>query len=110
MQTSWMYQPDGPAGHTSWTNQLDGPAGQTSSFYMKPWPVRIFEDFPLSLYSVAASESDESLVFTLSSYGMSTSCPEIQLPDYNMHNFFLVLLVMPNTTDWSIIIGHSGHQ
>ena len=54
---------DGPAGQTSWTNQLDGPAGQTSSFYLKPWPVRIFEDYPFSLYIVAASESDEGLVF-----------------------------------------------
>ena len=24
---------------------MDGPAGQTSSFYLKPWPVYIFEDF-----------------------------------------------------------------
>ena len=55
-----------PAGHISWTDQLDGPAdrpaGQTSSFYLKPWPVRIFEDFPFSLYIGAASESDKSLV------------------------------------------------
>ena len=41
-------------------------AGRTSSFYLKPWPVRILEDFPFSLYIVAASESDEGLVFTLS--------------------------------------------
>ena len=61
-QTSWTDQLDGPAGRTSWTNQLDGPAGQTSSFYLKPWPVRIFEDYPFSLYIVAASESDEGLV------------------------------------------------
>ena len=65
------YQPnlqsilDGPAGRTSWTNHLYGPAGQTSSFYLKPWPVRIFEDFPFSLYIVAASESDEGLVFSI---------------------------------------------
>ena len=52
-----------PAGRTSWTDQLDGPAGQTSSFYLKPWPVGIFEDFPFSLYIVAASESDKGLVF-----------------------------------------------
>ena len=52
----------GPAGRTSETDQLDGPAGRTSSFYLKPWPVRIFEDFPFSLYIVAASESDEGLV------------------------------------------------
>ena len=62
-RTSWTDQLDGPAGRTSWTDQLDGPAGQTSSFYLKPWPVRIFEDFPFSLYIVAASESDEGLVF-----------------------------------------------
>ena len=52
----------GPAGRTSWTDQLDRPAGRTSSFYLKPWPVRIFEGFPFSLYIVAASESDEGLV------------------------------------------------
>ena len=65
-QTSWTdqleYQLDGPAGRTSWTDQLDGPAGQTSSFYLQPWPVLIFEDFPFSLYIVAAFESDEGLV------------------------------------------------
>ena len=51
-----------PAGQTSWTDQLDGPAGRTSSFYLKPWPVCIFEDFLFSLYIVTASESDEGLV------------------------------------------------
>ena len=61
-QTSWMDQLDRPAGRTNWMDQLDGPAGQTSSFYLKPWPIRIFEDFPFSLYIVAASESDEGLV------------------------------------------------
>ena len=50
---------------TSWTDQRDEPAGQTSSFYLKPWPVRIFKDFPFSLYIVAASESDKGLVKTL---------------------------------------------
>ena len=30
--------------------------------YLKPWPVRIFEDWPFSSYIVAASESDEGLV------------------------------------------------
>ena len=53
-----------PAGRTSWTDQLDEPAGQISSFYLKPWPVLIFKDFPFSLYIVAASESDEGLVYT----------------------------------------------
>ena len=61
--TSWTDQLDGPAGWTSWTEQLDGSAGWTSFFYLKPWPVRIFEDFPFSLYIVTASESDEGLVF-----------------------------------------------
>ena len=65
-RTSWTDQLDGPAGRTSWTNQLDRPAGQTSSFYLKPWPVRIFVDFPFSLYIVAASESDEGLVYSIS--------------------------------------------
>ena len=40
-----MDQLDGPAGRTSWTDQ----------FFL-------FEDFPFSLYIVAASESDEGLV------------------------------------------------
>ena len=48
---------DGSASRTSWTDQLDGPAGTTS------WPVPIFEDLPFSLYIVAASESNEGLVF-----------------------------------------------
>ena len=62
-QTSWTDQLDGPAGQTSWKDQLEGPAGQASSFYLKPWPVRIFRDFPFSLYIVVASESDKGLVF-----------------------------------------------
>ena len=57
-----------PARQISWTNQLDEPAGRTSwtdqFFYLKPWPVPIFEDSPFSLYIVAASESDEGLVFS----------------------------------------------
>ena len=61
-RTSWTDQLDGPAGRTSWTDQLDRPAGRTSSFYLKPWTVRIFKEFSLSLYIVAASESDEGLV------------------------------------------------
>ena len=61
-QTSWADQLDRPAGQTSWTDQLDRPAGRISLFYLKPWPVRLFEDFPFSLYIVAASESDEGLV------------------------------------------------
>ena len=62
--TSWMDQLDGPAGQTSWTDQF---------FYLKSWPVCIFEDFPFSLYIVAASESDEGLVFifvTISGEGL----------------------------------------
>ena len=53
---------NGSASQTSWTDQLDGPAGRTSSLYLKPWPVRTFKDWHLSLYIVAASESDEGLV------------------------------------------------
>ena len=66
-QTSWTGQLDRPVGQISWTGQLygpaDSPAGQTSSSYLKPWPVRIFKNFPFSLYIVAACESDEGLVF-----------------------------------------------
>ena len=53
---------DRPVVRTSWTDQLDRSSGRTSSLYLKPWPVRIFEDSPFSLYIVAASESDEGLV------------------------------------------------
>ena len=53
---------NGSASQTSWTDQLDRPAERTSSFYLKPWPVRIFKDFPFCLYIVAASESYEGLV------------------------------------------------
>ena len=58
-----MDQLDGPAWWTSLMDQLDGSARQTSSFYLKPWSVRLFKDFPFSLYIVPASESDEGLVF-----------------------------------------------
>ena len=61
-RTSRTDQLDGPAGRTSWTDQLVGPAGWTSSLYLKPWPVRIFEDWPFSLYIVTASKSNEGLV------------------------------------------------
>ena len=64
--TSWTDQLDGPAGRTSWTDQFDGPAGRISradQFSLKPWPVHIFEDWPFSLYIVAACKSDESLVY-----------------------------------------------
>ena len=64
-RTSWTDQLNRPAEGTSWIDQLDRPAGRTSSFYLKPWPVRIFENFPFSLYIVAASESDEGLVLDL---------------------------------------------
>ena len=50
---------DRPAERTNLTDQLGG------SLYLKAWPARIFEDSPLSLYVVAASESDEGLVFLL---------------------------------------------
>ena len=55
---------NGCASQTSWTDQLDRPAGHTSSFYLKPWPVRIFEDFPFSLYVDAASAA-EGLVISI---------------------------------------------
>ena len=60
--TSWTDQLDELAGRTSWTDQLDGSAEQTSSLYLKPWPVRTFEDLPFRLYIVAASKSNEGLV------------------------------------------------
>ena len=56
-------------------DHLDRTAGRTSSFYLKPWPVRIFEDFPYSLYIVAASESDEGFVWL----GSMLSFPDIYL-------------------------------
>ena len=59
---SWTDQLDGSAGRISWTDQLDRSARRISSLHLKPWPVRIFEDLPFSLYIVAASESDEGLV------------------------------------------------
>ena len=60
---SWTDQLDKPADQTSWMDQPDGPAGQYSSLYLAPWSVRIFEDWPVSLYIVTGSESDEGLVF-----------------------------------------------
>ena len=57
VKTSYTDQLNGPAEWTSWTDPLDRPAGRTS------WTVRIFKDFPFSLYIVAAFESDEGLVF-----------------------------------------------
>ena len=62
--TSWTDQLDRPAGRISWTDQLDWPIGRTSSLYLKTWPVCIFEDWPFSLYVVAASESDRGIVFS----------------------------------------------
>ena len=61
----WTDQLDGPAGRTSWTDQLNRPAGRTRSFYLKPWPVCLFKDWPFSFYIVTASESDEGLVCLL---------------------------------------------
>ena len=46
-------------------DQVDGSAGRISFFYLKPWPVRIFEDFLFSLYIVAASESDQGIVLLI---------------------------------------------
>ena len=62
-QISWTDQLDGSTGRISWTDQLDGSAGRISSLYLKSWPVHIFEDSPFSLYIVAASKSDEGLVY-----------------------------------------------
>ena len=45
----------------------------TTSFYLKPWPVRLFEDWHLSLYIVAASESDEGLVLKVLWWGTAAS-------------------------------------
>ena len=70
---------NGSASLTSWTDQLDGPAGQTSSFYLKPWPVCIFEDFPFSLYIVAASESDEGLVCVIVSGCLHCILPKLAM-------------------------------
>ena len=64
--TSWTGQLEGPAGWTSWTDQLHGRAGQTRSFYLKPWPVCKFEDCHFRAYIVAASKSNEDLVFSMS--------------------------------------------
>ena len=68
-QTRCTDQLNRPAERTSWSDQLDVPAGQNSwtdqFFFLKTWPVCIFEDFPFSLYIVAASESDEALVFLI---------------------------------------------
>ena len=58
-QTSWTDQLYRSAVQTSWMDQQDRPGGWTSSFYI----LFIFEDFPFSLYIVAASESDEGLVY-----------------------------------------------
>ena len=61
----------GLAGLTSWTDQMDRPA------------VRIFEDFSFSLYIVAASESDEGLVyFHLYFFVFNTPLPQWQNTNY----------------------------
>ena len=95
-RTSWMDQLDGPAGWTSWTDQLNGPAGQTSSLYLKPWPVRIFEDFPFSLYIVAASESDEGLVWYLQVYKTSYVYLQVQSLHTSTHSYFFILASTKN--------------
>ena len=68
-RTSWTDLLDGPAGRTSWTDQLDGPAGQTSwtdqFFLFEALASLLIRRFSLSLYIVAASESDEGLLFLL---------------------------------------------
>ena len=74
VQTSWTDQLNGPAGRTSWTDQLDRPAGRTSSLFLKPWPVRIFKDFPFSLYTVSASESGKRLGFFMRNHAIRKPC------------------------------------
>ena len=61
-----QYQICGRGKTLSWTDQLDRQAGWTNHFDLKPWPVHvhIFEDFPFSLYFVAASEFDKGLVYS----------------------------------------------
>ena len=106
-RTSWTDQLDRPAGRTSWTDQLDRPAGRTSSFYLKPWPVRIFEDFPFSLYIVAASESDEGLVIL--NYDLSLKFPVSafnQRPPPPIHNVSHVSILAQNPTHPNIIFEH----
>ena len=66
-KTSWTDQLDGSAGQTSWTDQLDRPAGQTSwtdQFVLfEALASSLIQRFPFSLHIVAASESDEGLVY-----------------------------------------------
>ena len=69
-RTRWMDQLHGPAGQTRWTDRLDRPAGRTIYLYLKPWPVRIFKEWPFSVYIVAASESDEGLYIFLTEKGV----------------------------------------
>ena len=98
-----MNQLDGPAGQTSWMDMLDGPvyrpAGQTNYFYLKPLPVRIFEDFPFSLYIVAASESDKGLV---SSKGI---CPTVFWPIPEV-NFMLETSSFHRSSSFCDMRGH----
>ena len=91
-QTSLTGQLDGPAGQTSWTDQLDRPAGRTSYFYLKPWPVHLFEDFPFSFYIVAASESDKGLVFTQKRKHV---CLFVLIPRCVFHISILCALISP---------------
>ena len=87
---SWTDQMDRPAGWTSCTDQLDRPAGRTSSLCLKPWPIRIFEDWPFSLYIVAASESNEGLFFKWS----------YPFADWNI---LFSIKKIPNTDKWSFL-------
>ena len=62
-----MQYVNGLAGLTSWTDQLDRPAGQTSwtdlFFLFEALASSHIRRFSFSLYFVAASESEEGLVF-----------------------------------------------
>ena len=61
-RTRWTNQLDRSARWISFTDQLDRSARRITSLFLKLWPVRMFEDGPISLYNVAASESDDGLV------------------------------------------------
>ena len=98
--TSWTDQLDGPDGRTRWTDQLDRPAGRTSSFYLKPWPVRIFEDCPFSLYIVATSESDECLVCCRSRLWSDNQ--GIQLSSVDGTFVLLIYLLIQRFNFWTV--------
>ena len=70
---------------------------------MKPWSVRIFEDFPLSFYIVAASESDEGLVLL---FLTEASHIRYQVSDTN----YLISSIMYQVSDTKYKIRGTGHD